>query len=104
MKLSFVEDATDELVAAIEYYERERPGLGFEFYSSVEVLVELADSFPRSGSPLSRVPRRFDARMFVLRTFPFALIVATIQEQRVVAAVAHASRKPDYWKPRLAAK
>ncbi|MFW5926367.1 MAG: hypothetical protein ACOCV4_09400 [Myxococcota bacterium] len=43
-----------------------------------------------------------DVRRFGLARFPYAIIVALVHGVRTVVAVAHANRRPGYWRERLA--
>ena len=55
-----------------------------------------AVAFPLTGSPASKSTRR----VFV-KNFPFAVVYRLDAEGIVVFAVAHHSRKPEYWQPRV---
>ncbi len=69
-------DAQDELVAAIEWYESQRPGLGREFWDDVQRAVKLIGSNPSAGgvvrsrvTGIRRIPlRRFPYFIFYLNT------------------------------------
>jgi hypothetical protein len=88
MTLPFVAAAAAKLEAIIRRYELERAGLGRRFRDEVSRRVARAARFPRSG-PLVRgfAPSR-EVRAFLLRRFPYRILVARVAEQRTVVAVA----------------
>lgn len=99
--LGFHPAARVELVEAILYHEGRRPGYGSRFEAEVDEVVDRVGRFPESGSLLSNYPPELDVRAFPLRTFRYSLIVATVDDQRLVYAVAHQHRRPSYWRKRL---
>jgi toxin ParE1/3/4 len=40
-------------------------------------------------------------RHFVLRKFPFSVVYANMGDLVYIVAVAHGSREPEYWRPRV---
>lgn len=87
--------AAAEMAEAAEHYDAERLGLGATFLDEIEKLIATLHEQPALG-----VARRATrARQIPLRTFPF-LLVYTIEPVRIVA-VAHAKRRPGYWRQRL---
>ena len=101
MRLPFEAEAFAELEAAATHYESERRGYGALFVSEVRRAVERAAELPWSGHRVLRTRRDHDARRFVVRRFPFAVITAIVAGQRAVVAIAHTARRPRYWRDRL---
>jgi toxin ParE1/3/4 len=101
MRLPVDPAAAAELGAAVAWHEGERPGQGSLLMDEVARRVEQAARFPRSGAPVLGLDARYDVRMFIVRRFPYVVITALVNEQRVVIAVAHTSRTPGYWRDRL---
>ena len=101
-RVRVLEAAAQEALEAAAWYEHERPGLGEEFVASVEVALDLlaADIVPLVAMP-GRAGAR-GARRLVLRRFPFDIVVTVGPGELVVVAVAHHSRRPGYWRDRLA--
>ena len=93
--------ALEELLAEIEYLEDAEPGLGEKYFSEVQRRVRQATRFPASGAPILGFEARYDVRRFGLRTFPAAVITASIRGELIVIAVAHTRRDPEYWRERL---
>lgn len=81
--------------------EAHRPGYGDKFAAEVEELLERIVQLPESGVPLSGYPPALAVRVFRSRTFRYALIVATVDGEQMVYAIAHQHRKPGYWASRI---
>ena len=92
MKIRFVEEAQAEFLDAISYYEEARPGLGLRFKNEVERCVLWISDHPGLYRLRSNTHRRIN-----LRVFPYYLPYIVRGETLWVLAVAHASRKPNYW-------
>ncbi|MEM6839230.1 MAG: type II toxin-antitoxin system RelE/ParE family toxin [Cyanobacteria bacterium P01_C01_bin.120] len=71
-------------------------GLGLDFLDEVEKALNRIQQNPNLGGSYKNT----GLRRYVLRKFPF-LIFYTEQDMLIwVVAIAHAKRKPDYWKTR----
>lgn len=85
-----------ELTSSIDYLNEERTGFGFRLSDEFEYMIESIRQFPESfvivDSPV---------RQAVLKTFKYSILFAVRSELIYVLALAHHSRHPDYWKPRL---
>ena len=91
----FLEEAQDEFLAQILYYEEHQKGLGDRFRESVEAAIALAPAHPKLGSPWKLRTRRT-----FLRGFPFSVVYRIEAAEVVVFAVAHFRRRPSYWRRR----
>jgi hypothetical protein len=88
-------EADLEFAGQIEYYDERELGLGQRFYREViETLtcISLNPTLPR----LRKTYRRVN-----LKVFPFYLAYVTQDGLIWVLAVAHARKKPGYWKNRM---
>jgi plasmid stabilization system protein ParE len=89
-------EAENDLRDAAEFY-RERAdntlsqSLLAEFERSVDVLLH----HPGLGALWRNGRRRF-----LMKRFPYSLVYTVVGEQIRVLAVAHHSRRPDYWRGR----
>jgi plasmid stabilization system protein ParE len=89
MAVRFHRAAVADLIAARDWYEHARPGLGDSFATEVERVVDLVDQFP------SRFPFHGDGvRRASLRRFPFSIFFEEIDAIRYVWAVFHHRRDP----------
>ena len=92
MRVSFNALAERELNEAAAYYERAQAGLGADFISEVERVVQAAAEFPEAGLTLTgRVRRR------LCRRFPYALLYRATPDELRVLAVMNLNRRPSYW-------
>ncbi len=93
--LEFLPEATCEVEEATRYYEDRVVGLGVRFRSEVESVCATV-----LRQPLLWSERPGGYRRVNLPGFPFYVAYFIRGERILVAAVGHASRHPDYWKPR----
>lgn len=100
-EIRFHPAARAEAVAAAVYLEAERVGYGEKFDLELVGLCERIVLHPKSGSRLDEQPDEFEVRSFRMKTFRYSLIVATVDDEPMVYAVAHQHRKPGYWRERL---
>lgn len=88
-------EAREELVAGVTFYESQYPGLGREFAIEVRRLCRLIAKSPDAGIEL-----RPGVRRRILRRFPYSVLYSADDEEVVILAVAHQSRRPGYWRRR----
>jgi toxin ParE1/3/4 len=92
----FIAPARREFLAEIAYYNGQEPGLGSRFVAAVEEATLRAIVLPLAGSLASKSTRR----VFV-SNFPFAVVYRSDEDGIVIFAVAHHSRRPEYWHSRV---
>ena len=95
MKIHFLRPAEVEFREAVDYYNRQSPGLGYEFAAELKRAVERMKSHPEAWHRLSENTRRCR-----LNRFPYALVYADDRDQLLILAVMHLSRHPESWKGR----
>jgi toxin ParE1/3/4 len=98
--LRFDSEAEAELRAAISWYERERPGLGDEFWAEVQETLALIDEHHEIGGRVARVRVRGIARRLLVRRFPYFVVYRNRGDFIEIVAIAHQSRRPGYWRSR----
>lgn len=86
-----------ELAVAVEWYERQRLGLGDELEQDVFDAFDLVIERPHAWQ---RWPGLATVRVFPLDRFPFLIPYLVNESSLVVLAVAHAKRRPGYWRAR----
>ena len=88
--------ALAEAFRAANYYDRQRTGLGSEFFDEVDKTAGqlLAD-------PLRSRTDEDGVRSWRLRRFPFRIYYAVDPNRIRVLAVAHLRRRPGYWRGRI---
>lgn len=89
--------AVEELEHSVKFYEACRTGLGDDFLQEVRTVVARISDHPLIGAPY----KDMNLRHLVLRRFPFVVFYLDQSDAIWIVAVAHGSRKPDYWSDRL---
>lgn len=88
-------EAIDEAQAAYRWYRERNEAAAEAFLAELDRAVELI-----SEGPIRWPTYLHGTRRFLLRRFPFAIVFRQIGEAVQIIAVAHARRKPGYWKGR----
>lgn len=90
-------EAEEELLAAAEWYEARKPGLGAELLAAVDEAFEQIVESP-FASPVWRpgIPHRFHP----VRRFPYLIFFVVDHVVVEVVAIAHGKRWPGYWRER----
>ena len=88
--------ALQEFEAADDWYAERSSDASAEFLSAI------ADALEKITSSSQRWPRYLHGtRRFVLQRFPFSVIYLDEPHVVRIVAVAHAKRKPGYWRRRI---
>ena len=96
MKYSYSPTAIKDYQNASAYYKKQRLELAFEFQTEIQ----------RAISTILEAPERFQrispsTRRCRIDRFPYRLIFTVNNDEIVILAVVHSSRRPNYWKRRL---
>ena len=97
MKLRIHRLAVAEIDHEVDYYESCSVGLGAELEDEIDAVLETILQFPQAAPQWRDRP---DRRVAVLDRFPFTLVYQIEAEEIVILALAHMSRRPDYWSHR----
>jgi plasmid stabilization system protein ParE len=102
MKPILLPEAKAEAFDAVRWYENRREGLGDRFLTALYTAFDDLAADPRRISLLETVelPGR-EVRRARVEKFPYIVIFEVTASQVRVVAVAHTSRRPDYWFDRL---
>ena len=85
-----------DVEAAFNWYEREEPGLGFEF------LEQLRAAYQRIlDHPLGYQDLRLGIRRALTRRFPYAVYFSIEENIIVIVAVLRTARDPEEWQRRI---
>lgn len=88
-------DADTEIIAATQWYDEQRAGLGSEFLDEFEAALARIRLAPETyGVLINRI------RQHKLHRFPFAVVYRVESDRIFVLAVMHLHRDPDYWRHR----
>lgn len=88
--------ASAEAFLSARYYDRQRTGLGAEFFDELDHAVGQL-----RADPLRRSADEDAVRSWRLRRFPFRVYYVVDPGRIRVLAVAHLPRRPGYWRARL---
>ena|ERR1039457_7206045 len=88
--------AESELIESAKFYEARREFLGDGFLDLIEETLAKIQANPDLGKP-----GKFATRSWKVRRFPFRIVYLEQLERVWIVAVAHLSRKPNYWLDRL---
>ena len=89
-------DAERELEDAAVWLEREREYYGVLFLDAYDTVVQRLLEYPRAGKRVGRSVRRW-----ILRGWHYSLLYSIEEYGIYILAVAHQSRRSNYWRDRL---
>lgn len=92
--------AEEELSDAASWYETRQPGLGVSFLDLVDNILDRSGSGLLPSSPVSGVKSTKNARRVLLKRFPYSIVFYEREDEIVIIAFAHSSRRPGYWRSR----
>ncbi len=96
MILEFLEEAEQELIEAVMWYQTKEIGLGIRLRDEIaHVLDRIAED------PLLWRERSGGYRRVNCPVFPYYVAFFIRKNKIIIAAIAHGHRKPGYWKSRL---
>ncbi|EHJ91410.1 hypothetical protein [Vreelandella boliviensis] len=90
-------EASQEAIEAAAWYEHEQPGLGSEFFATLDAVIDIIEENLVPLSPLPKAAGITGAKRLILDRFPYDVIAIELPEEIVVIAAAHHSRKQGYW-------
>ena len=84
-----------EFDSAIDWYERQSPGLGGEFFEEVRIVMDRIRSNPHAHPDIHN-----GVRKAVVRRFPYVILYSEETHEVIVIAIFHAARDPSVWRAR----
>lgn len=99
MIVAFHPEADAEFAAAVAWYESKRTTLGDDLEDDVYLAIDLICEQPDAWQGW---PGLDGVRVFPLDRFPFLIPYAREDDRLVILAIAHSSRRPGYWRARVA--
>lgn len=96
-------EALAELADASTWYEEHEEGLGLDLVREYRERLASALNMPQAGALAGQTPGGAEIRRFRLKRFGrYAILMARIDDRPTVVAFEHSSRRPGYWRERLA--
>jgi plasmid stabilization system protein ParE len=96
MKVEVLEPAEAEFREAVEYYNQQAEGLGYEFAAEVRRTLSRIVRFPDAWPALSPRTRRCRTNRF-----PYGVIYQSRGDTILVVGVMHMRRHPGSWRDRV---
>jgi plasmid stabilization system protein ParE len=100
VKLRILDEAEEELRAAMCYYEARQQGLGLDLYERFAECISTIAQNPERFSPYESVRAKLGVRRALVDRFPYVIAYKVLANEVLVIAVAHASRRAAYWRHR----
>jgi toxin ParE1/3/4 len=91
----FHEDAEEEFVEAIQFYESLKVGLGARFNVEVRKAIRRALENPSRWYFVAK-----EVRVSPVHVFPYKVLFSLETEHILILAIMHNKRRPDYWRGR----
>jgi hypothetical protein len=98
----FHPEARAELVADIDWYDAREYGVGERFEVAVREAVDAVVESPESWANWPGWDREPVVRSKGVNDFPYRVVFFVHGDLLTVVAVAHAKRRPGYWRDRVA--
>lgn len=95
MKVAVLEPAEAEFREAVDYYNQQAEGLGYEFAAEVRRTLLRIVRFPDAWTSLSSRTRRCRTNRF-----PYGIVYQSRGDTILVVAVMHMGRHPSCWRDR----
>jgi len=89
-------EAIAEARAAVKWYRQRSPSAANAFLAEIDHAIERVSQSPETWPSYVQGTRRF-----ILHRFPFSIVYREVFESIQIVAIAHAKRKPGYWKKRI---
>ena len=96
MKIRILSIAEREFAEAVDYYNEQRPGPGYEFAAEVEATLSRIREYPAAWPMFSRRTRRCSTHRF-----PYGVLYQIRDDGILVLAIMHLQRYPKRWRQRL---
>ena len=86
-------EAEEEIFEAVRFYHENAGSLAAEFYEEFKRCREEIERFPEFWKLVGGGYRRK-----LMERFPYAVIYRIADDVILIVALAHTSRRPDYWR------
>src|SRR2546423_5883612 len=101
MNLRILFEAEAEIRTAAQWYEARRRGLSDLFFAAVGDAIQAIQAHPKRYPRPVGVRTKRNVRRFLLSGFPYSVVYEITEDELMIVAVAHAHRRPGYWRKRI---
>jgi plasmid stabilization system protein ParE len=95
-EVRYLVEALEEAEAAAAWYAARSPSAASSFDAELAAAEQAISQYPLAWPPFES-----DTHRYLLRRFPFSVVYYLEAHRAVIVAVAHAHRRPGYWRSRL---
>jgi len=92
--------AEAEIREATTWYRSQADDLDRRFIQAVRNALEMLERDPYQFARLETAPNHVSFRRALVDDFPYIIVYEVVEKEIFVYAVAHASRRPNYWRRR----
>lgn len=93
MIVEFTSAAKTEYIQAIDNYNIQLPGLGYEFAAAIEQAVSKIVQHPQAWTPYGKYTRRC-----IVSRFPYGILYLQEDDKIIIVAVKHLRTNPRSWR------
>ncbi|MGI8521886.1 MAG: type II toxin-antitoxin system RelE/ParE family toxin [Nocardioidaceae bacterium] len=97
----FHPEARAEFVADVDWYDEREDGVGARFEVAVREAIDAAVDSPESWAVWPGWDREPMVRSKGVGGFPYRVVYFVDDDLLTIVAIAHAKRRPGYWRERL---
>lgn len=101
LAFDFHPEARAEFFADVDWYDEREPGVGARFEVAVSEAIDAAVDSPESWAVWPGWERQPIVRSKGVSGFPYRVVYFVAGEELGIVAVAHAKRRPGYWRDRV---
>ena len=101
MNARLLPDAEAEAQATAQWYEDQQAGLGEQFLAAFVDGILQVERHPSRFPRVERLRVKREIRRCMLGRFPYSIVYEVRERDLLILAVAHAKRRPNYWRKRL---
>ena len=91
-----ISTAMEEVAETIAHYNEVGVGVSRAFMRDLDRAIDILRVFPLTGVSVDN-----GFRSFPLHQYPFTIIYKVENDELIIMAVAHQSRRPEYWRDRM---
>lgn len=95
-EVEYLDAAIEEAEAAAAWYAERSAPAAAAFADEIDTAQAAIETHPEAWPPYDHGTRRY-----LLRRYPFSVVYRIEPARILIVAVAHAHRRPGYWKSRL---
>jgi toxin ParE1/3/4 len=100
----FDPSARTEYLDALRWYRERNIDAAIHFREEVLDAIAVICEFPQRSPLAPGVRRDLKVQRRVLAGFPYSIVYVELDAEILILAVAHARRRPTYWRARLSPK